>query len=83
MTDSDGLKHIVINDEAYLVEDVVYGWHLSLSKENEQLRETLAVFANHQAWLDWDESLVTEPGDFAGRGYPWEFATAALKQKQE
>ena len=38
---SDDLKYIVINDKPYLVEEVVYNWHLSLSKENEWLREVI------------------------------------------
>ena len=37
------LKHIVINDEAYLVEAVVFDWHLALSRENERLREDIKI----------------------------------------
>ena len=46
---SEGLKHIVINDKPYLVEEVVYDWHLALCREREwQPIET----------APWDKSLL-------------------------
>ena len=63
---SDDLKYIVINDESYLVEEVVYNFHLCLSKENERLREVIK---------DAHDSI--DAGDDFG-GY--QYLDAALKE---
>ena len=52
---ADDLKYIVINDEPYLVEEVVYDWHLSLSKENESLYEVLQEISEGKGAFNTDQ----------------------------
>ncbi len=78
------LKHIVINEAPYLVEEIVWEWTMALSKENQQMAERCRELEELTdnvitAWRDYLPALGGMP---EGNFYKAMHAVAQLRAKE-